>query len=750
MGNHSTDRTELRKLLISGGYPALPLAAKGCHIKGWSRADITPDWIEQFRRHGRYATTGIRCDDLIAFDIDVTDKDLADACEAMICTMAGPTDLCRWGGDDSKRLLLYQLDGDAGYYERTGNYGGHMVEKMCNHGKQFACFGPHSSGRHYEWDDVSPLDVPLDQLPKLTQKRASEIIEKLDAMLADTGLPEIRGAYGGRGATANEYDLTETTTVMYEGEIIEWGKLKAQLDHKGGFGNLYRPEYEGWGDSDAVHFMIARGSEQACAHDFVHDCTHWDAMPVDQLADALPELEDDTLFIPEDILHIQENIVIMSDNTVRSILDPLRPYPLAGFKSRHGNLQILTPSGKEKPFITEWLKGRDTLRADYVALRPDHPDDDIFTERGAKVLNAYMPPDHTATGGEIDTFIEFVEFVIPDAGYRDIYLDWIACKIANPGYRMHGLLMVTPQFGTGRGTLTTIHERLLQGYVHEVELRDLIGTGSQSQFNEFLATNLIVAVGETLEENENQQRWTSRHLAYERLKVICEPVAKAMHIKRKYGRNSMEKVFASLFLNSNHADALAIPPGDRRLIVIENTETALVDAPRDLYGRIHDWHADDANIAALYSNLMLRASLSSYDPFGMPPMTHAKQRMIEAAQSDTDRLWEHYMDNAAGDVCTFAQWRAFAFRHQGEIEAVLPAAAADCERALQAVIRTRARRCEGLTTKQLKVFGKAQRPWIIRGFEHWKGHTDTAAIRAEIVKNGDPAANVHSILPEKT
>ena len=119
---HSNKRHELRKQLLANGYRPLPLVDKGIRIPGWTRAEIDTEWIEQFRRSGAYQNTGIRCDDLIAFDIDVTDEDLADEIEDYIENTVGPTDLCRVGYWP-KRLLLYRATVPCERSARTGKYG---------------------------------------------------------------------------------------------------------------------------------------------------------------------------------------------------------------------------------------------------------------------------------------------------------------------------------------------------------------------------------------------------------------------------------------------------------------------------------------------------------------------------------------------------------------------------------------------------------------------------------------------------
>jgi hypothetical protein len=747
--------------LLSNGYLPLPAADKGVYIKGWSRAEIDADWLKSFNRNGRYLNTGLRCDRLIAFDIDVLDEKLADQAEQIIEQKCGETDLCRIGAWP-KRLLLYRLDElDAALVKsgRTGKYGGHMVELFATHGRQFVAYGIHpGTGQEYSWEDGAPHDTPYSILPAVPAELALETLDALDAMLAASGLERERKAHVLPGGGENEYDLLPETEVMYEGEIVTWGDLAPQLTSEGGFGNFWRPEYDDWGDSSAVHFFLAHGSHEPCAHDFINDCTHWESIWRPEFGELLPPPPDkrDNAFIPKDMSDMIENCVMLRDKTVRRLTHPMRVYPLDGFIRSMQHLQVPDPNppvsnpNKMIPFTKLWERDTATLKADYAAMRPDHPEDDIISIGDETVMNTYLPPEHVDTGNECGTFLEFINHLLPVRREQFIFLDWLSHKLLNPGDRMHGMVMVTPAYGTGRGTLVQIMQKLFGiEYVNEVELSDLIGTGGQSQFNSYMADSLIVTVAEALEEREDISKWAARHVAYERLKVVCDPVSNRAHVRRKYGRNSTEQIFASLFISSNHTDALAIEPGDRRLIVLDNCELPLVQAELDLYGRIHAWKDDPANIAALYTFMCTRAKQAAYEPFGEPPMTPAKERMIEAGQSDVDRLFELFVEQAEGDIATAAQWRHFAHNARLQYDLDLPADPTRRDNALAVVIQQKARRIDTLPAAGIKLKGRPVRPWVIRNFGAWRGSEDKDKIRAEILRNGEPGGMVVELPPEK-
>mgnify|MGYP001815502081 CR=1 FL=1 len=391
--------------------------------------------------------------------------------------------------------------------------------------------------------------------------------------------------------------------------------------------------------------------------------------------------------------------------------------------------------------MTLWREHAETLRAHYAELCPES--DEILLQRGKlTVFNTYNPPLH-ASGGVIDEALELVEHLLPDPFERDLFLDWHALKLAHPQYRMHGLVTVTKQFGTGRGTWAKILSKLVgAAYMTQVDMRDVFGISGQSDFNEFLANSLVVYIPEALEEDPaKSSHWEARTAAYERIKSICEPSAEKMYVKRKYGRNSHEQIYASLLISSNHADAFAIAPDDRRLIVLENTTRPLKEKG-DLADRVYEWMEDPRNIGALYEWFVARAAEAEYDPFGWPPMTSAKQAMIDASQSGLDQIWNEYLEQAKGDLSTVVQWKHFAFDRIKTHEYNVPDKTDTLEKALNNMHAKHTNKIETLPASGIKINGGKVRPRILRHAGHWRDCADNVAIRKETLKNGPPGGQV--------
>ena len=746
-GNTSIKRAEIRNTLLSNGYLPLPAAEKGVIIKGWTTCEIDQEWLAQFERNGKFSNTGLRCDNLVAFDIDVLDADLAATIEATIEAKCGPTNYCRVGRAP-KSLLLYRLDEGELRSHRSGKYGDHQVELLAGRGRQFIAYGIHpGTGKAYTWEAENPLDNPIDQLPGIDAETALAALTLAEADFIAAGLTETRPGSERQGEGERLDDLTPDFEVETSGGVMTWDEFKTWLTPEGAFVNIRREDGE-FGDSWGVHAVIHPGTGSPMLFDFTRDTTHVEPVNLATLSDDL--VPQTNMFDNDSIADLIENYVLIRDGTVRDINEPEKFWDFNKFKLAHSNWRVPNPDpGKGKPQVVEavvaWRQDPRRMTATEALLRPDHPDKALITEGRNITFNTYLPPDHPVTGGEIETWLEFMEHLIPDAVERDLFLDWLALKVVHPGWRMHAIVMVTRAFGTGRGTLNQILQLLLGvQYVNELTLHDLISKTGQAQYNDIQADSLMITVPEALEETDEQQsRFYTRQHAYEQLKMVCDPISQRVHVRRKTRPNTIQQMYASILISSNHVDALAIPDGDRRLVVLSNGDVMLVDAPGDLNNRIHAWKHDARNIGALYRDLVARAPGIEYDPFGEPPMTRAKRDMIAASKSETDMIWQEFIIDAPGDLATHYQWRDFA--HRFVVSNKIPYVGDQLDRAINQVWKQRSRDILELPSGQLKVAGKSIRPRAIRNFDAWLGVSAKNSIKSELEKNGNLGGDLQKL-----
>lgn len=78
---------------------------------------------------------------------------------------------------------------------------------------------------------------------------------------------------------------------------------------------------------------------------------------------------------------------------------------------------------------------------------------------------------------------------------------------------------------------------------------------------------------------------------------------------------------------SNHTAPLSLEEGDRRYFVFNSSAQPRLD---DYYNTRHTYISSDAGMNAIYSFLM-RRDLGHFSPHGRPPMTQAKEEIVEVS-----------------------------------------------------------------------------------------------------------------------
>ena len=201
---------------------------------------------------------------------------------------------------------------------------------------------------------------------------------------------------------------------------------------------------------------------------------------------------------------------------------------------------------------------------------------------GQMQVNRYHQPpwgDGAYDKAEVATFLDFIEYLIPNPDERDFWLQWLAAKTQNMGFRGPGILMIAKAQGTGRTTLADMLSHLLgQHNCETVPFDKLTGGGD---FNEFLARPMIFS-NETLAVARDD----SVFKVYERMKELIDPRPTQVRINPKYGRQYTQMTYASFMLFSNHENAVYAAANDRRLYVISNpTEPA----PPERFVELNEW-----------------------------------------------------------------------------------------------------------------------------------------------------------------
>jgi hypothetical protein len=219
----------LRAELVDGGYRPIEVLNHDANHPSAGKAPIRDHW--QFGppiEHTDPAAlnTGILCDGLRAFDIDIDDPAIAATVRARLVLLFGET-VVRYRTNSPRTLLLYRAaEGTPPKRRLVGTAG--KVEVL-GRGQQCVAFGKHPTGADLLWQMESPRTVPVDQLPTVTE-------DEITAFFAEIAT-DIGAAVAGE---AGEHAERRTSPFGQAGELLA---VMAAID---AIPNAGAPDWEGW------------------------------------------------------------------------------------------------------------------------------------------------------------------------------------------------------------------------------------------------------------------------------------------------------------------------------------------------------------------------------------------------------------------------------------------------------------------------------------------------------------------------
>lgn len=378
-----------------------------------------------------------------------------------------------------------------------------------------------------------------------------------------------------------------------------------------------------------------------------------------------------------------------------------------------------------------FVASRDTRHVDYTAYRPVSRASDvgIIDIKGQAVLNTYVPPNWKETDEAPQVFLDHMDYLIPAAEEREIFLNWLACKIQQPDKCSYGVIMVAEDaYGTGRSWIKDMLTRALQGHVNTAKLPQLYGKGTSAEqtYNDWQACCQYLIVEEAKDSGLTRDDF---YHGYETFKDHVDPkVSEDIRINPKFGRTRHENIYFNALIFTNHADAMVLPSNCRRTYVITNpsdrkdytyyerlTGSLQTQEPRRLY-----WW-------------LMRRDVSGYDRI-YPPMTPAKGRMIEDTRAPSDAISEWILESHAPDLVT---------KNSLKIAVVMAARDLDFDKIMRepgAVTKILWRKLKSLRPEDAKngarfmIDGKQTEIRAIRNQENWE-NSDKISVDQELGKN---------------
>lgn len=256
---------------------------------------------------------------------------------------------------------------------------------------------------------------------------------------------------------------------------------------------------------------------------------------------------------------------------------------------------------------------------DAVFLRTENGIDEWF-------FNTWRPGPITAYPFEVSEtdvacWLDHVNFVLPDRQARDLFLDWCAYLLQNPGGKINWAFTLIGKQGIGKDLMLSPVMAILGRYNRApIKARDI-----ESQWTWWAERQVVIL--------EELPPYHKKDL-YENLKALVSVAQEEIIVNKKGLGQYYVRNIQNWFIFSNHSDALAIEEDDRRYFIYASpvekrgseyyAGLAKALRGRDFLARLAAWLGD--------------RDLAAFDPGAAPPMTEAKLAMIEAAR-DPAEAW---------------------------------------------------------------------------------------------------------------
>jgi Family of unknown function (DUF5906) len=232
--------------------------------------------------------------------------------------------------------------------------------------------------------------------------------------------------------------------------------------------------------------------------------------------------------------------------------------------------------------------------------------------------SSLKPAFGVVTDADVAPWLEHIEKIFgpPGALARERFLDWCAFQVQNPGIKINWAPLLVGAEGVGKDTAIEPLRRALG--LHNVATID--AEAIFEPFNSsFLPKQLLIL-------NEAHSFRTQEKM--NKLKPLIAAPPHTLTVNQKFVPQYETPNIVNAVLMSNHEDALAPTQGDRRYWV---HRCSIEEKPSSAYFKAFYAWLDAGGDAKLFGWPLAR-DISKFDHLEPPPMTAAKQEMIDLTQ----------------------------------------------------------------------------------------------------------------------
>lgn len=290
----------------------------------------------------------------------------------------------------------------------------------------------------------------------------------------------------------------------------------------------------------------------------------------------------------------------------------------------------VTPATLSKPVVSPTdfaLNHLKIVTAYDYAYDPSQPTEMFFVNRGKRYVNTYAPTypelDNKYAGSAGELLQVHIENLVFEPEYRRSLIDFMAFMVQSPGRKIRWATLIQSVEGAGKTFLAEVMKAVL-GKEH---VKTISGATIKSGYNEWSFGHQLVVLEEV------RVAGTNRHEIMNALKPLVTNDEVDINEKFRSSRN-VENI-SNYMMFSNHHDALALTPGDRRYFVLKSplqTKQQVLELGENYFPPLYAMLRDKPGA--------LRAWLSEWEispdfrPDGHAPRTKYVQDLINDSAND--------------------------------------------------------------------------------------------------------------------
>jgi len=258
----------------------------------------------------------------------------------------------------------------------------------------------------------------------------------------------------------------------------------------------------------------------------------------------------------------------------------------------------------------------------------------FFTLDGQQLVNTYRPPDLIPRAGNVDPFLWLMEHLIKEPRERQLWLQHMAYTVQRPDQKILWGILGVGKPRIGKSSIVRVMSHIFGGASLVIN-----GENIESGWGDYWAKRKVICIEEVYRPGD-RKFWNDIKAR------IANSDREALNLKG--GAIVYQQNLASVYLYSNHEDAVGFDADDEKLLVVAMNEH--LPGLEDPVAR-SAWFSDYyrwlrmGGAAAVYHYLLHEVDTSDFSHGALPLRTEAYYEMARMSQPDYHQRLDDLIEN---------------------------------------------------------------------------------------------------------